>query len=549
MSSTSSFDLKMSFQTDQSPPSADYSNAEAMPAIRDAESSVAETGGNQSLYNPEVFGSLRKGEILDFFSMDCVGLVAATFASVFSLVSLDNLMEPMLVDNFQLERGVLKASHRITSIPAAFCFFFGLLSDSYPIFGFRRKGYLIMGLSITVVSFLIISGLGAYADTFDKGDADIRVAVSIIAIATLANIGNMFTFMCVRTRVIELAQREPLGMRGAIVATYSIFRFFICILTNLIAYTITTTISAKPYVSISIFGLIIASTIPLVWKAWQEKYYSLSTPMKTRGQILWKVMQQKAVWHILVFLSCYILFTTISFDSPVATLATWAGVSNDNVFLEQMLSYGMILVTIVVWRYYLLNRSWRIFFASSIVLLIVPQVIVAICVTEDLLRDPHFYRFMSIFPSMAAGVNWIACLIPLTEIVQEGSEGAMVGLMLSLQSLVDSFVNSNVIGLFAGSSFYDPLEVALDTSKARTEVLQTLLLNYGINALAFLGLYFLPRQKLDTQQLRSYGGYTKSASAAIVGLAVVLFVYSLIVTALALNPSTSCLRVAGGDGC
>ncbi|OWZ14036.1 hypothetical protein PHMEG_00012539 [Phytophthora megakarya] len=547
MKLNSSNEIKMDFRNCQSPDlsASTFNDADAIHEIpiHNIESSIVHNGVGQPLYNAEIYGSLRKGGAVKFFSMDCVGLVAATFASTFSIECLNSIIQPMLTEHFGLKTAELAASERLTAVPLAFCFFIGLLSDSYPILGFRRKGYLIIGLAVTVVSLFVLSGLDGYIETLEDGTAGTGLAVAIILFATLASTGNTITYVCVTTRVLELSQREPLGMRGAITGTYLMFRSVSYILTDATAYAFTSA-SAHHCTSLLVFGFIIALSIPLVWKAWQEKYYSLSTPMKTRGQILWRIMQQKAVWSILMFLCFFTLFSGITFSGPVVIVTVWAGASGDNTFVQQLLYYGSMLLTIVAWRFYFMNRPWRTFYAMAIVLLVVPQVIVAIVVTQDILRDRYFYRFMTIFTSISAGISWLASLVPLTEIVQEGSEGAMVGLMLSLSSLVTAFVQTNSMGLFEGTNFYNIAEVALDTSNARSDVLEALLLNYGINILALIGLYFLPRQKLDTQQLRSYGGYTKCASAAIVTFAVVMFVYSLTITVLTLNPSTMCMPIA-----
>ncbi|KAK1933867.1 hypothetical protein P3T76_011627 [Phytophthora citrophthora] len=552
MKLTSTMDVRMDFKNFNSPPRSNFTDADAIQnnpsTTRDIETSTVENGVNQPLYNAEIYGSLRKGGAVKFFSMDCVGLVAATFSSTFSIECLNSVINPMLQEHFGLKTAELAASKHLTSIPLAFCFFIGLLSDSYPMFGFRRKGYLIIGLTTTVVSLLILSGLDGYIESLEEGTAGTELAAATITFATLASLGNIITYVCVQTRVCELAQREPLGMRGVIIGTYLIFRSVVYILTDALAYIFQKN-STHHCVSLMVFALIIALSIPLVWKSWQEKYYSLSTPMKTRGQILWRIMQQKAVWSILMFMCFFTLFSGITFSGPTVIITVWAGASGDNSFVLQIINYGTIILTILAWRFYFMNRPWRMFYAMSTVLLIVPQLIVAILVTQDIMRDHHFYRFMTLFTSISSGISWLASMIPLTEIIQEGSEGAMVGLMLSLYFLVSAFVQTNSEGLFNGTNFYDIAEVAMDMDDARSDVLKALILNYGINALAFVGLYFLPRQKLDTQQLRSYGGYTKCASAAIVTFAVLLFVYSLVITVLTLNPSTRCLSIAGGDGC
>ncbi|CAI5732178.1 unnamed protein product [Peronospora destructor] len=514
--------------------------------IQDIEDLVVENGASQSVYDDEIYGSLRKGGAVKFFSKDCVGLVAATFASASSVECLKCLIQPMLNEHFSLNATRLAASQRLTSVPLAFCFFFGLLSDCYPILGFRRKGYLIIGLGTTMISFFVLSALDGFVESRDGATGGTGLAVAIIMLATLASTGNMMTHMCVLTRVLELSQRERLNMRGAIVATYSMFREVVFIITDALVYALERS-STHHNIVLLVYGLVIGVSIPLVWKSWQEEYYSLSTPMRTRGQILWKVMQQKAVWSILTFICIFTFFGSFALSGPSVIVNYWSGASGDNQFVQQVLYYGAILLTIVVWRYYFMNRPWRTFFAMSTVLLIVPQLIVAICVTQNILRDRYFYRFMSLFSSISTGIGWLASIIPLTEIIQEGSEGAMVGLIVSMYFLVFIFVDSNATGLFKGSNFYNAAEVISDMPEGRSDVLKALLFSYGINAFQLVGLFFLPRQKLDTQQLRSYGGYTKCASAAIVTFAMLLFVYSVAITALALNPSTSHMTVA--DGC
>ncbi|CAI5721279.1 unnamed protein product [Peronospora effusa] len=513
--------------------------------IQDIENSVVENGADQLLYNDEIYGSLRKGGAVTFFSKDCVGLVAATFASASSVECLRCVIKPMLNEHFSLSSTKLAASQRLASIPMAFCFFFGLLSDCYPILGFRRKGYLIIGLGTTVMSLLVLAALDGYVETLHGSTGGTGLAVAVIMFATLASTGNMMTHMCVHTRVLELSQRERLGTRGAIVATYSMFQSVVFFITNACVYALEKS-SAHHNVVLLVYGLVIGVSIPLVWKSWQEKYYSLSTPMRTRGQILWKVMQQKAVWSIIAFICIFTLFGSFALSGPSATIIFWSGANGNDQLVQQFLYYGAILLTIAVWRYYFMNRPWRTLFAMSTILLIVPQVIVAICVTQNIVRDRNFYRFMTLFSSISTGIGWLSSIIPLTEIIQEGSEGAMVGLILSMYFLVSMFVETNATGLFKGTNFYNATDVISDNAEGRSDILKALLFIYGINALQLVGLFFLPRQKLDTQQLRSYGGYTKSASAAIVTFALLLFVYSVAVTGLTLNPSTSHMSIAGG---
>ncbi|KAG6613177.1 Major facilitator superfamily domain, general substrate transporter [Phytophthora cinnamomi] len=560
LSSTSSTGLKMDFKNLQSPSLDLTGNGDmiplqpmsAMSVVRDAETSVVENGAGQPLYNAEIYGSLRKGGAVRFFSKYCLGLVAASFSSTFAVECLLTAIQPLLKQHFGLTPAQLAASQRLTSMPLVLSFLFGLLTDCYPIMGLRRKAYTLIGLTTTIVSIWVIAGINAYMNTLAQGNASKGLAVIVIAFASLASLGNIMSYVSIHTRVIELAQREPLGLRGSILATYLVFRSVVYIITDACVFAVqssATKTSTHQTAALVVFGFIIALPIPVIYKFWEEKYYSLSTTMKTRGQILWKIMQQKAVWSVLAFQCFFTLFNQISFSGPSVIISVWAGASGGNIFTQQAMHYGIVTLTMFVWRYYFMNRPWRSFFAACPLLVIVPQLIVAILVSQDILRDRVFYRFMTLFRSVSFAIGWLGSVVPLTEIIQEGSEGAMVGLTLSLYFLVGIFVETNSVGLFEGSNFYDVAAVAADTPDARVDVLVALVLNYGINALSLFGLFFLPRQKLDTQQLRSYGGYTKCASAAIVTFSSILFLYSFAVSIMTFIPGTACIRINGGSGC
>ncbi|KAE9293675.1 hypothetical protein PF008_g24735 [Phytophthora fragariae] len=546
-------DLKLDFNTIASPLHKTRDTDVLSPqGVWNPRATAAEDEPDEPLYNTQIYGGLRQGDTLKFFSRQCIGLVAATFSSTFAVECLNSEIQPQLKEHFGLTEAHLAASQRLTSMPLVLSFLFGLLADCYPILGLRRKAYILIGLSMAIVSMWGLAAMDTYIETLEAGTASTGLAAVVIAFATLSSLGNIVAFVSIHTRVIELAQREPLGLRGTILATYLIFRSVVYIITDACVYAVqinSTATSTHHTAALVTFGFIIALPIPLICKFWEEKCYSLSTTVKTRGQILWKIMQQKAVWSVLAFVCIFTLFNQISFSGPSTIIAVWAGASGDNVFMQQVMYYGTVIVTVLVWRYYFMNCPWRSFYAACPGLLIVSQLIVAILVSQDILRDHVFYRVMTLFGSVAFAIGWLSSVVPLTEIIQEGSEGAMVGLTMSLYFLVDMFVQTNSVGMFEGSNFYDIAEVAADSPAGRKDVLMVLILNYCINALAFVGLFFLPRQKLDTQQLRSYGGYTKCASAAIVAFSAALFLYSFAVTIMTFIPGASCIRVAGGSGC
>ncbi|EEY58613.1 uncharacterized protein PITG_10720 [Phytophthora infestans T30-4] len=123
-------------------------------------------------------------------------------------------------------------------MPLILSFLFGLLSDCYPILGLRRKAYTLVGLVTSVASIWFLAVLNAYAESFESGTAGTGLAVLVIAFAAFASTGNIIMYVGIHTRVIELAQREPLGLRGSFLAMYLVFRCVVYIITDACVYVV-----------------------------------------------------------------------------------------------------------------------------------------------------------------------------------------------------------------------------------------------------------------------------------------------------------------------
>ncbi|TMW56535.1 hypothetical protein Poli38472_006545 [Pythium oligandrum] len=504
-------------------------------------------------YNHEMYGSLRKGTVHRFFSREMIGFIAAVFSSAFSFQVLQGVTRPLMGTQLGLTKEQNVAVQRLVELPMTISFFIGLLSDSYPIKGLRRKGWMVIGLIINAVSVFAIAGVSAHFEaqkTKERSDLIVVVALLLIGIAS---IGCIITYVCIHTHVIELSQCEPLRRRGIFQADYFIFRRLISMTSSTFNY-LTIGTGSTPNVSLSTTSMLLAviSIIPLpvLLKYWKEEHYSLPMAFRVRANIFWKIMQQKAVWRVLIFISFFGLFLAIKFNDSMTVIRNWAGgAANDDQLLTKSIQDLVMLLTILAWRMFFLNTPWRRFFAWAPVMMIFPQLLASMFVAFDFVRDRYLYRTLFSISYISDGITTLNLVVPLTEIIQEGSEGATVGLTLSLQRLISVFVSTNAQGLFRGANFYDVSAVKADGSGVRSDVFVSLVYNFIINAVAFFGLIFLPQQKLDAQQLRMYGGFTKAASTIIVVFSIALFVYSLVINVMTFVPSLSCHPLAGGSGC
>ncbi|CEG42068.1 hypothetical protein F442_10737 [Plasmopara halstedii] len=504
----------------------------------------------EQFYNHEMYGSLRKGGAVDFLSIECLGLVAATFTSLLSYEGLIALVRPMYNTQLGLTTLEIVAVERLIQMPMALSFVIGLLSDCYPIKGVRRKGYTIIGCIINAVAVFSIAAISASLN--DDSVASNEIVVLTLLLVALASIGCIMTYVCVQTRVMEYSQRESLRDRGAIQVSYLVFRRFVSIFTSVLLY-LALGPNSKLGISIStamiILGVISILPLPLIFRYWTEEVYLLKISVRSRSLILWKIMQQKAVWRILAFICFFTLFLGIEFRDSINVIREWAKANGDNSLLIAVIRDVVMIGVLLLWRYVFLNRLWPVFFALAPAFLILPNLLLSLMVALDVARNRYFYRVFNSLTYVADGIGLLAFIVPVTEIVQEGSEGALVGLVFTLQRCVNIFIDTNAEGLFQGSNFFKASEVAADTSAARWDVLLSLFLSFALNALAWAGLFFLPSQKLDAQQLRMYGGFTKIAGGAILAVCLVLFTYSFVITLMSLISSTSCLKLVGGSGC
>ncbi|GLE11264.1 hypothetical protein PINS_up023618 [Pythium insidiosum] len=500
-----------------------------------------------------MYGSLRKGGIVTFFSTECIGLAAATFSSAFSYMCLQSVTRPYMGTQLNLTPQQRVSVQRLVELPMALSFFVGLLSDGYPILGLRRKSYMVVGLLLNALSVVALAGISMYFESLDSNERSSPLVVMAIVMISLASFGCITTYICVQTRVVELSQREPLRVRGAIIAEYLVFRRLTSLCSTLFSYATMGSTEVNPNVAFSTAMLVLAFIsvlpLPIILRFWKEEHYNLPTSFKVRAQIFWKIMQQKAVWRTIAFIAFFALFLGVRFMDSANVIRNWAGAMTDNPQLVRTIQDAVVIVTILAWRSFFMNSLWRRFFCWAPLFLTLPNLLVSSLVAMDVERNRYVYRALVSVTNIADGITSLNPIVPLVEIIQEGSEGATVGLVLSLQRLISVFVNTNAQGLFRGSNFYDVAAVKRDTHAVRVDVLLSLVLNYGINLVALVGLFFLPSQKLDAQQLRMYGGFTKIASAFIVVLCVTLFVYSTTINVMTFVPALACYPLVGGKGC
>ncbi|KAG7378199.1 hypothetical protein PHYPSEUDO_010421 [Phytophthora pseudosyringae] len=519
--------------------------------------------GNK-FFNYQQFGALREGGGVSLFSASYYGLLFATAQSSLIYAVLRYCMRPTLMHSLLLQRSESSVVIEcLLSIPTTLSFFLGLLSDLLPIGGYRRKSYMITG---TLMSFLMCMGLMILSATVDVDNStEDELSNYIIYYMVLimgATFGTMLSKIATDARVIELSQREPLTTRGTLQINYLLFRtgiewvglWLTAILIRFDDGKKNYALRIDPFWAYAFLALLSLMPVPFVLRNCTERTVQaeaclmneivaeegsvamISTaPSSASARIgaFFRMCQQRAVWQLVLFLCVLLATTRFYFGSASAVFVSMAGLNPNTTLVTNALKYVTTLASMVLWKIFWANSSWRRCVCLGIAVMVIPETFRAIMMAYvPAARNQAFYDILGCVPGFTDGIITIFSLIPATEIAENGSEGATQGMLLSFRSTIAIAMRT-----LSSDWMADVAPVSLDDGTGR--LLLVLLIAYAVHALSLFSVLLLPRQKLDAQQMRVYGGYSKFACIAIWVIFIVFFVYAMAVNLKAMADMAS----------
>jgi hypothetical protein len=245
---------------------------------------------------------------------------------------------------------------------------------------------------------------------------------------------------------------------------------------------------------------------------------------------LWRFCQQKVVYRILLFLFAYVMLVGIYNQNVRDALARWSGISAADALMVEVVRSGFTLVGILHAKQWMLNMGWKVVGSLGVVLFVAIFLTETLPIVLNAVRTKWFYM-------LTVGVlEWPKCWLKLysmitpTEIATVGAEGATIGMVLSFYviSIAAARTASQGISLITGISV-TMAEVDADSHATRMAVLTNGLVVYAVNLCGLVSMLWLPHSKLDAQQLRAFGGYSRGWGAAVVSLFLVLLFFVLVV--------------------
>ncbi|OQR92298.1 Folate-Biopterin Transporter (FBT) Family [Achlya hypogyna] len=520
-------------------------------------------------------GALRAGGAPNYTSPEVLGLLAQYVCVGLIYGCLPNILYPVITGYYRLTGAQYNSAKTLLNIGWSLKAFIGMLSDCVPIMGYRRKSWMMIGWTCCLGFMLVLAcmDLGdpyfrdasvANINPIDRTTAqnltinpDARNKGGIVAILFgVATISYLFADVPCDALVVEYAQREPLATRGRMQA--------LVYTTRTVASTISTAIAGFCMNSPRFAGeftwdfgantMYILLCVPCAIMV-PTTYFFIQDIKKEAIKFshyisqVWALIQKRAMWQIILFNFFYNLLGG-GFSSTAAPYVQlhWAKVQNLNnqiMTIVSSLIFSAIVACIGRWG---THWNWRIVIVSTTLSMASIDCIVQFCTFYDVVRNQWFYLGVPLAEQLPQGVLFIVTAFMIVELAEVGNEGIVYGLLTTVTNL-PSAVGPVLSNLMYRNFQVDEASIVSDTKYVRNQVAYTYLIYYACFLIACFTSFFLPSQKLQLHALQRTGGQYPIIGGCVITVMFCLLVYSITCSILSMFESTSCLMIAGGNGC
>ncbi|GMF37559.1 unnamed protein product [Phytophthora fragariaefolia] len=521
-------------------------------------------------------GALRSGSAPELFSRKYFGLVAQYAAVGFIDGLLPNVIYPFLQNYLNLPGSQTTTAFVLVQMPWSFKVFYGILSDCFPIWGYRRRPYILGGWVVALLMLLILSFTPQGEPYFtDPAYRDVKpedYTPEIIATINYnaANDGSIYIIpmmgcafgyllsdVCADGLVVELAQREPFDVRGktqtVIYTTRWVFTMMAYVMLGFCfngeEYGGDFSFSLTFPMLMLIVTVVLAPILPVTWFFLHEDKNGFGAMnFNHYMHTLWDVIKTGAVYQYIAYQFFSGIFAAFTYVSKNPVQRNWANVSPIEEKVGGLLSTSVYATSIWFAGNYGRNWDWRRTAAVTMITYVSLDAFCKLLTIWDIVRSPYFWLGIPILEQVPLGVIFIVSSFIIVELATEGHEGAMYGLLTTVYNLSIPFataITRNVNSMFDLTTEH----IQNDTDGVRSDMTMTVVIMWTVNlcSLAFLGM--LPRQKEQTRAMKQLGGSSYFMGCVTVVYLLFALLWTLSTSLLSIFPDTSCLAIAGGNGC
>lgn len=333
-----------------------------------------------------------------------------------------------LKDDLGLTPAEVAALTGIASLPWIIKPVFGFLSDGLPLFGYRRRPYLILSGILGTLSWLAFATL-----------VDSRLSATIALLLTSLSVA--ISDVIIDSLIVERARKESLGQAGSLqslswgcsalggLITAYLSGWLLEHYSNNVVFEIT-----------AIFPLLVSA---VAWLIAEEKIDSTATKkdkpiVVEQIQQLWGAVKQKYIWLPIAFLFIWLA-------TPTADSAFFFFVTNDLGFEPEFLGRVRLVTSFAsllgIWLFqrFLKNVPFRQILGWSTIIATAMGMTSLLLVTHAnraLGIDDHWFSLGdSLILTVVGQITWMPVLVLSARLCPKGIEATLFALLMSIWNL------------------------------------------------------------------------------------------------------------------
>ena len=332
-----------------------------------------------------------------------------------------------LKDDLSLTPAEVAALTGITALPWIIKPLFGFISDGLPIFGYRRRPYLILSGLLGSAAWIALATIvdNAFAATLVILLTSLSVAISDVIVDSL---------------IVERAREESLVQSGSLQSlswgASALGGLLTAYFSGLLLQHLT---SNQVFLITASFPLIVSA---VAWLITEEKIGQNSetqiAPVKGQIQQLWGAVKQKQVWLPIAFL--FVWQATPTADSAFFFFSTnELGFEPEFLGRVRLVTSFASLMGIFLFQRYLKTLPFRTILGWSTIIAAVLGMTTLLLVTHAnraLGIDDHWFSLGdSLILTVVGQITWMPVLVLSARLCPKGVEATLFALLMSIWNL------------------------------------------------------------------------------------------------------------------
>ena len=506
-----------------------------------------------------------------------------------------------------VEGYVYATAATIVSLPWSFKFLFGAINDCVPLFGYRRKPYMVLGWLLCSTALLRLAAMPLprpYWCPNAAGDGYVRTVHTSSGAESAepcnpeaAEMGGKYAFLMMVASLgyciadvaadgltVSLARAEPPEKRGQTQTTVYLVRT----LGNVVAVAIVGICMNSwkyngsfswglSYSSImGLFAVPAALMVPVSWALVKEQRvvfvdevelkkdeeddlpalpdgaaYEAKRTFRQYAANVFELLRGRAMLFVILYQFLTPIVGGVSTTAGGEVKQYWAHVKTFQNACFSLVGLGLFAAGLYLVKTRLLDQSWRHMLLVTTVFLNVVDMPFTFCTIFDVVRDQYFYLGETVLVEIPAAANFVVSTFVIVEMAEGGDEGIVYGLLTTTANLGSPFaqaISNQIFGLWS-PSLSDSSNYIEDAPSFRNSVALSFAVSYFFAFASLATLPLLPNQKDEAQERKRKWEKRDAYAYVSMGLVLAGLVYSVTVNFLAMFPSTMCLKIAGGEGC